>query len=220
MRAVLALILAASSFAALRADDPQDLVKAREAYQAEVKKAVAPIKDKYAVKLNDMAKALKEKGDAEGSAAVEKEIVALASEGDNSQATFFVNCDDAFELCVNGQELCAGKGKGCTIVEANLKKGDVITAKCVNAHGAYGFTCVIKFKDDKKIVTGEKTWSSYIPKNPAAWSDPDGVLNKKPVSVATNAEWKQAIINKSRSNCETVWGDIDGGIVYLTCEVK
>ena len=75
-RVALSVLLSAAFFfrAAAESPDPQELAAARIRYQQEVAQAVTPIKQKYALTLEGLKKALGAKGDAAGALAVQQEI--------------------------------------------------------------------------------------------------------------------------------------------------
>ena len=60
--------------------DPPALVRARKAYEADVKAVVDPITDKYVKQLGDMKKDFGAKGDLASAQAVQREIDGLTSE--------------------------------------------------------------------------------------------------------------------------------------------
>lgn len=77
---ILLAVLVVGTVSAQDAQEPQDpkaLVKAREAYQNDVKQALAPINRDYLAKLDALKKDLGTNGDTAGMVAVQKEIDAV-----------------------------------------------------------------------------------------------------------------------------------------------
>ena len=142
-----------------------------------------------------------------------------------NKANVYAICDDYFYFHVNGKEICYSdpdsKNRGRVITaDATLKKGDVITVRCLNMGSAYGFACAIKFKDGRTIITDKKNWKSYTPQDKEKWSDVKGVQNKKTARAGTNRTWRNLIITEANADCDSIWGETGNEIAYLVYEVK
>lgn len=171
--------------------------------------------------------------------AAQKEIKAVSEKSDNgsvvkqnspvkqnmsatNNATIYVICDNTFTFCVNGKEICSSDGSkeaDLVITKASIKKGDVITVKCVDFGMSYGFACVVKFKDNKNIVSDTKNWKSYTPRNNDSWFDVNGIQNERPAMLASNRDWKNSIVKEANVDCDSIWGE-RRRTCYLVYEVK
>jgi hypothetical protein len=233
MKTLTSLLILMAISVAIFADDrePQELSQARTAWQRQLKSATDPINQNYFQTLDALKKKFGGLGDLENAQKVQKEIDVLSGKPDTlpavkenidaiNNAVIYAICDNVFTFCVNGKEICSGDTLKVVQTDASIKKGDVITVRCLDFGQPYGFACVVKFKDNKNIKSDTKIWKSYTPMNKDLWFDVKGIQKKKPVTAGTNKEWKSFVVNESSIDCDSIWGETPGGTAYLMYEVK
>jgi hypothetical protein len=140
---------------------------------------------------------------------------------DRQPAILYANCDDKFTLCVNGKEALQGAFHEVHKTEISLRAGDVLTARCEDTGGAYGFACVIVFPRLKQaIVTNLRGWKCYTPAVPAQWAAPGGVAKARAAGVGTAQNWRVDVCKAAGFSCLALWGDEPSKIAYLTLKVS
>ena len=143
-------------------------------------------------------------------AQVVRELAVLEPSADG---TLYANCDDDFELALNGKIILMGKSYSdtpdCRIA---LREGDVLAAHLHNNKGERGFSFLLVSPSDKPILgSRQKDWLEYEPLSEKAWWYP-GSDRFKPCGAATKKyEFRRvAEAAKVSGNAyQGVWGTND-----------
>jgi hypothetical protein len=170
------------------------LEKASDAYQVAVSDA-----DKTLI--TDLRKALRA-ASADGSATEVVRIATMLEEAQTAaqtppaptpatnshaprmSATIYAQCDDCFEMAINGRKVAAG---GFVLSDCTIGIGDTICVRVVNAGGPRGFKCVIKLNDGKQVIASDvDKWKCYVPKHVGQWYLPSEVHAVRNAQHGTN----------------------------------
>lgn len=148
-------------------------------------------------------------------------IASSSSASDTTgQAVLYANCDNEFELRLNGERVLSGGGYYVQQKRVGIGVSDVITVKAVNRGMSRGFAFVCTSGEGKSVFSSSSdTWKSYTPSNDTQWYETKGARDIGTTQTASNQAWKAHVEKASGCQTEAIWGDGRKDVVYLAYRV-
>ena len=147
--------------------------------------------------------------------------VKITATGNGCKGTVYACGDDEYELRINSTVVLTDKSRyRAKSAEVELKAGDVIAVKLVDAGGSYkGFCLLFQGKEDGiEFATDIWTWSSYVPKDKDNWWLIETSSKSPMAAKGTSLRLPGYVVKQAQrplvGMCMSIWGTGSEGFVY------